>query len=193
MNGKISAAILAGGEASRFDGRVKSKIIIDGSTIISRIISVIRDLFDELIIVSNNPEEFSDFRFCSIVQDKILMAGPLGGIHAAMKASSNDSVFVFAGDMPFLNRDIIIKLVDTYKKSDCNALIPVIEENIEPLHSIYRISLAENLESYLMSNQSLAVRDYIKTLNVRYLKLEGSEKTKIAFTNINRASDIDLF
>ena len=31
MNGKISAAILAGGAATRFDGRVKSKIIIDGS------------------------------------------------------------------------------------------------------------------------------------------------------------------
>ena len=53
MNGKISAAILAGGAATRFDGRMKSKIIIDGETIISRIISVIRDIFDELIIVTN--------------------------------------------------------------------------------------------------------------------------------------------
>ena len=44
------------------------------------------------------------------MQDEILGAGPLGGIHAAMKASSNDSIFVFAGDMPFLDKDIIIKL-----------------------------------------------------------------------------------
>ena len=127
------------------------------------------------------------------MQDEILGAGPLGGIHAAMKASSNDAVFVFAGDMPFLDRDIIIKLVDTYKESDCSVLIPAIEENIEPLHSIYRISLAENLESYLRSDQGFAVRDYIKTLNVRYLKLEGSKKNKIAFANINSPSDIDLF
>jgi molybdopterin-guanine dinucleotide biosynthesis protein A len=193
MNGKISAAILAGGAATRFEGRVKSKIVIGGETIISRIISVVRDIFDELIIVTNNPEEFADFNFCSIVRDGISSAGPLGGIHAAMKACSNDAVFVFAGDMPFLDRDIIIKLIDAYKKSDCNALIPVIEENIEPLHSIYRISLAENLGSYLRSNQSFAVRDYIKTLNVLYLKLEGSEKTKLALTNINSPSDIDIF
>ncbi len=193
MNGKISAAILAGGAATRFDGMVKSKIIIDGETIISRMISVIGVIFDELIIVTNYPEEFSDFSFCRIVQDEILGAGPLGGIHAAMKASSNDAVFVFAGDMPFLDRDIIIKLVDTYKESDCSVLIPAIEEYIEPLHSIYRISLAENLESYLRSNQGFAVRDYIKTLNVMYLKLEGSEKNKIAFANINSPSDIDLF
>jgi molybdopterin-guanine dinucleotide biosynthesis protein A len=193
MNVKLSAAILAGGAATRFDGKVKSKIIIDGETIISRIISVLRDLFDELIIVTNNPEEFSYFNFCNIVRDEILNAGPLGGIHAAMKASSNDSVFVFAGDMPFLDRDIIINLLDTYKGSDCDGLIPVIEEYMEPLHAIYRISLAGNLESYLRSNQSFAVRDYIKTLNVRYFKLEDSEGNKIAFTNINSATDIDLF
>ena len=193
MNGIISAAVLAGGAATRFDGRMKSKIIIDGNTIISRIISVIRDIFDELIIVTNDPEEFSDFNFCKIVQDEIPKAGPLGGIHAAMTASSNDAVFVFAGDMPFLDRDIIIKLVETFNKSDCNALIPVIEENIEPLHSIYRSSLTGNLDSYLRRHESFAVRDYIKTLNVRYLVLEGSEKNKVAFTNINSASDIDLF
>jgi molybdopterin-guanine dinucleotide biosynthesis protein A len=191
MDGKISGAVLAGGAATRFEGRAKSKIIIDGETIISRIISSIRDIFDELIIVTNTPEEFVDFNFCIIVRDEIPGAGPLGGIHAAMKASSNDAVFVFAGDMPFLDKGIIIKLVDTYKKSDCNALIPVIEEYIEPLHSIYSISLTENLEAYLKSDQSKAVRDYIKSLNARYLKLEGSERNRIAFTNINSASDID--
>jgi molybdopterin-guanine dinucleotide biosynthesis protein A len=191
MDGKISGAILAGGAATRFEGRAKSKIIIDGETIISRIISSIRDIFDELIIVTNTPEEFVDFNFCIIVRDEIPGAGPLGGIHAAMKASSNDAVFVFAGDMPFLDKGIIIKLVDTYEKSDCNALIPVIEGYIEPLHSIYSISLTENLEAYLKSDQSKAVRDYIKSLNARYLKLEGSEKNRIAFTNINSASDID--
>jgi molybdopterin-guanine dinucleotide biosynthesis protein A len=193
MNGKISAAVLAGGAATRFDGRVKSKIIIDGATIISRIISVLGDIFDELIIISNNPEEFSGFSFCKIVQDEIRGAGPLGGIHAAMKASSNNGVFIFAGDMPFLDRAIINKIADAYKESDCDALIPIIGENIEPLHSVYRSSLAENLGSYLRSNQGFAVRDYIKTLNVMYLKLEGSERTKIAFTNINSPSDIDIF
>ena len=78
MNGKISGAILAGGAASRFNGRMKSKIIIDGETIISRIISVIRDIFDEIIIVTNNPEEFADFSFCRIVQDEILRCRAAG-------------------------------------------------------------------------------------------------------------------
>lgn len=190
MTGKISGVILAGGAACRFDGRMKSKIIIEGEPIISRIISVIRDIFDEIIIVTNIPEEFADFNFCKIVQDEIPGAGPLAGIHAAMKISSNDSIFVFAGDMPFLDKEIIKKMIKAYKKSEYNALIPEIEENIEPLHSLYSTSMTENLKTYLNTSQNNAVRDYVKSINAGYFKLERSEKNKIAFTNINSASDL---
>jgi molybdopterin-guanine dinucleotide biosynthesis protein A len=191
MTSKITGTILAGGAGSRFEGRMKPKIVVEGETIISRILSVIRDIFDEIIIVTNNPEEFTDFNFCRIIQDEILGAGPLGGIHAALKASSNHDIFVFAGDMPYLDKGIITRLVEDYNISPCDALIPGIEENIEPLHAIYNVSLSGHLEAYLKSNESKAVRKYIELLNVRYLKFEVSPENKRAFTNINSASDIN--
>ena len=191
MGRKISGTILAGGVASRLDGRIKPKIIIDGESIIARIMSVIREIFDEIIIVTNSPEEFSDFSFCKLVQDEIPGAGPLGGIHAAMKVSSNDSIFVFAGDMPFLDKEIILSQIEAYNSAGCDVLIPEIEERIEPLHSIYSISLAENIVAYLNGHQGNAVRDFIKSLNVQYLQFEGSEKTRKAFTNINSPADIN--
>jgi len=190
MGRKISGTILAGGVASRLDGRIKPKIIIDGESIIARIMSVIREIFDEIIIVTNSPEEFSDFSFCKLVQDEIPGAGPLGGIHAAMKVSSNDSIFVFAGDMPFLDKEIILSQIEAYTSAGCDVLIPEIEERIEPLHSIFRISLAENIAAYLNGHQGNAVRDFIKLLNVQYLQFEGSEKNRKAFTNINSHRDI---
>jgi molybdenum cofactor guanylyltransferase len=193
MAGKISGTILAGGAGSRFNGLMKPKIVIDGQTIISRIISVIRDLFDEIIIVTNNPEEFADFNFCTIVQDEIIDAGPLGGIHAALKASSKDAIFVFAGDMPFLDRGIILSQIEAYNNAYCDAVIPVIEEYIEPLHSIYSTSLTHHLEAYFHTDHGNAVKDFIASVNVQYLHLEGSEKNKKTFTNINSASDINLF
>jgi molybdenum cofactor guanylyltransferase len=192
MAGKISGVILAGGAGSRFNGRLKPKIVIAGESMISRIISVVRDLFDEIIIVTNNPEEFKEFSFCRIVQDQILNAGPLGGIHAAMKTSSNDAIFVFAGDMPFLDKGIILRLIDAYDTADADAVIPEIEEYIEPLHSVYSTSLTEKLEAYLKNENSHAVRDFIKSLNVKYLQFDGSEKNRKAFTNINSSSDIFL-
>jgi molybdopterin-guanine dinucleotide biosynthesis protein A len=191
MAAGISGTILAGGTGSRLNGVMKPKIVIEGETIISRILSVIRDIFDEIIIVANNPDEFAEFNYCTIVQDQILKAGPLGGIHAALKASSDDAIFVFAGDMPYPDKDLIIRMIEDYHSSGCDVLIPRIEEFIEPLHAIYSISLAENLDSYLMSGKSCAARDYIKSLNVKYFQLEMSETNKRAFTNINSPSDLD--
>lgn len=190
MARKISGIILAGGSGRRFSGMIKPKIVIDGEPIISRIISVIRDIFDELIIVTTTPEEFTNVGFSRIITDEILNAGPLGGIHAAMKASSGDAIFVIAGDMPYPDKGIILKMIEAYNIADCDALIPQMEEYIEPLHSIYSISLADHLEAYLKRDQSKAVRDYIRSLNVIYFKLEVSEENRRAFTNINSPSDI---
>ena len=188
---KISGVVLAGGAGSRFDGRMKPKIFIEGETIISRILSVINDIFDEIIIVTNSPDEFSDFSFCRIVNDEIRDAGPLGGIHAALKTSCNDAIFVFAGDMPFLDRNVILRMIEAYSNSKADALIPRVGKYIEPLHSIYSLSVTEHLEAYLKSGQKRAVRDYAELLEVEYIQFEESETIKKAFTNINSPSDLD--
>ena len=60
MINNISGVILAGGANKRFNGIIKAKIIIDGNTIISRIIEIFSEIFDEIIIVTNTPEEFKD-------------------------------------------------------------------------------------------------------------------------------------
>jgi len=190
MISKISGTILSGGAGRRFNGRSKAKIVIDGETIISRMISTIRDLFDEIIIVTNTPGEFEELNNYKIVSDQFLNVGPLGGIHAALKASSNDAIFLFAGDMPILDKKIIITQIDFYNKNKCDVVIPRILGNIEPLHSIYNVSVLETLEEYLSRGHDYAVREFIKLVNVKYLQFEGSEENKNAFTNINSASDL---
>jgi len=186
----ISAAILAGGVNRRFNGTTKANIVIDGKTIISRIIDTISEIFGEIIIVTNTPEEFKELNNYKIVSDQFINVGPLGGIHAALKASSNEALFVFAGDMPLLDKKYIIRQIDFYNKCKCDILVPRINEYIEPLHSIYNISLIKTLEEYLTGEHDYAVRDFFKRMSVSYLNLEDSEETKNAFTNINSPSDI---
>jgi molybdopterin-guanine dinucleotide biosynthesis protein A len=190
MAEKISAAILAGGIGSRFHGMIKPKIIIGGEMIISRIISVIRDIFDEIIIVTNTPSEFEEFSFCKIVKDEIVNSGPLGGIHAALKSSSNKAVFILGGDMPFPDKRIIRKVIKAYDNKICDALIPRIEDYIEPLFSVYSVSLVKAIEDHLARNSRIAVADFVRTVNVRYLQLKKSTINNRAFTNINSPEDI---
>ncbi len=189
----ISGVILAGGANKRFGGMTKANYVIDGVTIISRIISVIGDLFDEIIIVTNNPEEFREYLNCKIVSDIFKKAGPLGGIHAALKAASGDAVFIFASDMPFLNKKIIVDQINEYKNSDAEVVIPRVGEFIEPLHAVYRKSIMNKMEKFLSEKKSKAVRDFLSEVNVDYYEVLPSDESRRAFMNINSPSDLAGF
>ncbi len=192
MVNNISGVILAGGTSKRFNGIIKTNIVIDGKTIISRIIDTIGEIFDEITIVTNTPEEFSEFSNYKIISDQFLNKGPLGGIHSALKVSEKEALFVFAGDMPLLDKEFIIRQIDYYNINKCEVLIPQINEYIEPLHGIYKKTLLRIMEEYLVVNHDYAVREFLKKVNVLYLQLEESEKTRSAFININSSHDVSI-
>jgi molybdopterin-guanine dinucleotide biosynthesis protein A len=187
----ISGVILAGGANNRFNGKLKAKTVIGGLPIISRIINTIVEIFDEIIIVTNTPEAFEEYSNFKIVRDQFLMVGPLGGIHAGMKASSKMAVFVFAGDMPFIEKNLINSQISHYFKTDCEALIPRSLLNEEPLHAIYSNSILEKLEDFLSVSEEYAIRDFLRGLRVSYLLMPESKEIQKAFTNINTPSDLD--
>jgi molybdopterin-guanine dinucleotide biosynthesis protein A len=181
----ITGIILAGGENIRFGGNIKSNILVGGSSIISRMIDTMSEIFDEIIIVTNKPEEFKSFRQIKTVSDQFLKTGPLGGIHAAIKNSSEESVFVFAGDMPFIDKELIINQIEYYANNDADAVVPRVNNKIEPLHSIYSCSVFEKLDNYLHTSNRYAVRDFLEIISVSYMQLPDSDKIRRAFTNIN--------
>jgi molybdenum cofactor guanylyltransferase len=192
MVSNISGVILAGGASKRFNGIIKTRILIDGKTIISRIIDTIGEIFDEITIVTNAPEEFSEFSNYKIISDQFLNKGPLAGIHSALKVSEKEALFVFAGDMPLLDKEFIIKQIDYYNINKCEVLIPQINKYIEPLHGIYKKTIIRVLEEYIIVNHDYAVREFLKNVNVCYLQLEESEKTRSAFININSPYDVSI-
>jgi molybdopterin-guanine dinucleotide biosynthesis protein A len=125
-----------------------------------------------------------------MVEDQYLKAGPLGGIHAALKASSEDAIFVFAGDMPFLDEEIITDQINEFNKREHDVLIPEVDQYIEPLHAIYRKSVLNDLERFLSERKSRAVRDFLSEVKVSYFQIPKTKKTEIAFANINSPSDL---
>jgi molybdopterin-guanine dinucleotide biosynthesis protein A len=190
MISNTSGVILAGGASKRFDGATKANLIIGGKKIISRITDTIREVFEEIIIVTNTPEEFTEFNNYTIVPDQFKNAGPLGGIHAALKASSKEAVFVFAGDMPLLDKKFIMKQIDSYNSHKCDILVPQINSLNEPLHSIYNSSVIETLEEYLSGDHDYAVIEFFKVVKIRYIKLGDSVENRNMFSNINSPSDV---
>lgn len=187
---KISAAILAGGENKRFNGKTKANIQISGIRIIARTVKILHDIFDDIVIVTNTPDEFKGYQHFTIVPDEIKNVGPLGGIQAALKAAKNDAVFVFASDMPCISSEIIRKHIDFYNKRRCDAAIPRIKDFKEPLHAIYHKKIEEQLLEFLKGTNKYSIENFIKDLNVRYHNLDDIDFNKRAFVNINTPQDL---
>lgn len=180
----ISGVILAGGANKRFGGRIKANEYIGDRRIIDRMVDVIGGIFDELILITNCPWEFSDFNGI-IAGDFFQGKGPLGGIHSAFKNSSNPAIFAFAGDMPFLDSDLILTQIGYFESNRYDVVLPSVGGKQEPLHGIYKKSISNNLEEYLSSHSNLAIKAFLSGISSGIFELENTEKVRRAFTNIN--------
>ena len=95
--------------------------------------------------------------------------------------------------MPFLDKEITKYQIDEFDRRDHDVLIPKVGQFIEPLHAVCRKSVLKDLEKFMSEGKSRAVRDFLIDLNVGYLQIPGTKKSKFAFTNINSPSDISKF
>ncbi len=190
MPANIAATILAGGEGKRLGIQVKAKVLIGGRPVIDSILEKIEGIFGEIIIVTNKPAEFSGYQ-CTVVTDIFKGSGPLGGIHAAMTCSASGSFFVFAGDMPFLNRDLIIRMVSCFSEKAPAILVPRTGKMLEPLHSIYSRELLPAIEKLITGSKNASVRDLFLPEITEWFDTGDSPETLRAFTNINTPGDLN--
>lgn len=186
----VTAAILAGGTAKRMGGIIKPAVVVGGQTILSRMLSVLNDVFTEIIIVSNSPEQFYSQYNLPVVPDIIKGKGPLGGIHSALLNSVGQAVFVFAGDMPLIDKSLILSQIVRYKKLDSDIVVPRSGEFIEPLHAIYSKNVSGTLEKFLLEGNGNAVRDFLNIAGAAFFEPGGQTGFKKAFLNINSPADI---
>ncbi|MGQ9846510.1 MAG: molybdenum cofactor guanylyltransferase [Bacteroidales bacterium] len=179
----ISAAIIAGGESQRLNGISKSLIKIDGKYIIDWQLSVISSVFIDYFTISKNEIIPGLLNY----QDLYFSIGPISGIHSALVNSKNEYVFAFSSDMPFIQSDIIRKIIEHAKLSKAQVIIPKHKKGIEPLHAIYHKSVLPIIEKFI-KNGVYKIRSLFSELNVSYI--EVNENAEKVFFNINYPEDI---
>ena len=188
---EIAAGILAGGKNSRMQGRNKAFIKMEGVSIIEKTIVLFEDIFDEIIIVTNSPNDYKEYaRRVVIAEDEIKDIGPLGGIHAGLSKTSKRAVFFAACDMPFLHNGLIRQQLEYFKTKDCDALVPKAGNFIEPLHAIYKKNMADDIRCSLKESSDYSIKSFLKTVDVCYWDLESPHFHRDIFKNVNTEEDI---
>lgn len=188
-NPDFTCAILAGGKASRYNGHNKALIKVGDNTNLDKLIALSEELFAETILITNSPDQYSDYTDLRIEKDIYQNVGPLAGIHSAIYHAKKPYIFIFACDMPFINKKLVIDQIATFRNSNCDILVPRINDFFEPLHSIYAKSVLGNLENHIKTTKSLAIRAFFDQVKAGYWDLEDNAENHKAFSNINTQHD----
>src|ERR1700681_1923259 len=104
----VSAAILAGGRATRFGGQDKSTLVVDGRTIFDRQVDELSQIADEILLVGATMPATRPG--VTPIADVMPGCGPLGGLHAALRAARSHILVVVACDMPYVSAPFLAYL-----------------------------------------------------------------------------------
>ncbi len=181
----IAVVILAGGEASRFPGKLESDA--GGMPLLLRVYRNVRSIGP--VYVSANTrfcEQIARELDCAFVADREPGSGPLGGIVSTFESIGQPLCFTLAGDAPFIDRAVFERLLAAWEP-DIEAVVAERGGRLEPLCAVYarEAFLREGREE--LATGSGAVRAVVERLRHRRVSFPDER----ALAGINTIADRD--
>ena len=183
----VAAVILAGGKSSRM-GRPKALVTFEGQPLIAHLVSLLRNLFDKIVIVAAPEHELPDLP-ATLVRDELPFRGPVGGIYYGLREAGEKAAFVTSCDAPFLNLSLIRFL--TTQISHADVVVPYWEDRFQPLHAVYRTSVAPLLADQLERGELRPVTlfERVPTLKIQEDEIRRFDPNGLSFLNMNTPED----
>jgi len=186
---EISAAILTGGRATRFDGRDKSALVVDaadGRTILERQMAALSPLTHDILIVGRATHPAA-----RTIADRVEGCGPLGGLDAALVEARSDTLILLACDMPFVST-LFLAYLAAAAMQGIDAVVPETERGYHPLCAVYRRSAADAVARHL-AGRRLKMLDLLADLRVKVVsaaEIEQFGNRHRLLANVNTAADV---
>jgi len=188
----VRSVILAGGGATRFEGRPKGLELVGGRRILDRVADVLLEALGTPPLVVANAPEAPDWRpDLEVVGDVRPGLGALGGIYTAV-VKAPAPVVVVAWDMPFLGASLIRALAGGL--ADADACLPSSggPRGAEPLCAAYGPACRPAIEQCLAEGDLRAI-GFHRFIRVGILPIESVSALvdpALAFFNVNTANDL---
>lgn len=184
----MAVFILAGGKSTRM-GRDKAFLQLGNETLLSRSLKLAHAVSERVSIVGD-AKKFA--AFAPVVKDVYRDCGPLGGIHAALTATSAELNLMLAVDLPFLQPDLLEYVIGQAKKSDAMVTVPRAGGGFQPLCAAYRRDF-RNLADDALRNRKNKIDLLFAKIEPRIIgeeELSRAEFSPEIFRNLNTPEDL---
>ncbi|HIF9102314.1 molybdenum cofactor guanylyltransferase MobA [Photobacterium damselae] len=180
--------ILAGGRASRMGGNDKGLISLSGQPLIQHVINTLKPQTNKIIINANrNHDEYA--KYAQVFGDQIQdFPGPLGGMHAALHALSDEWIGFVPCDCPQLPHDLITRMCAACDQ-DTDIAVAHNGEHIQPVVTLINRRILPKLETFLANGDRKIILLY-RQCNM--ITVDFSDQAD-AFINLNTPEELNHF
>jgi len=191
----ILGAILAGGQSKRM-GKDKIFLELNNKKLIEHTIDKVKKYLKEVIIITNQDNEFFSKNNLTTVKDCIEgQLGPLVGILTAMKwAKENLSkcswIATFPCDTPFFPESIIKSFIEESEKKESLILCASSHGRKHNIFGLWSLDLYDKLKDDLTNNKVRKVQDWTEKNKIK--NIEFKFKDYDPFFNINTEEDLEF-
>ncbi len=181
----IALLILSGGMSTRFGNRRKILLECEGRSFASRILDAFEG-FDRVYLSVDREEKYRELGL-PMIEDKFPGCGPLGGIASGLMACEEDALFVVACDMPFVTKEAVRRMLESYAGRD-GILLAANGDLLEPLFGIYPRTVLETAVE-MLENGHYRARDLFSAFGGNVVQIGDRQ----SFVNINTPEEYRMY
>ena len=191
----ILGAILAGGQSKRM-GKDKIFLEFNNKKLIEHTIDKVKKYLKEVIIITNQDNEFFFKNNLTTVKDCIEgQLGPLVGILTAMKWAKENLnkcswIATFPCDTPFFPESIIKSFIEESKKKESLILCASSHGRKHNIFGLWSLDLYDKLKDDLINKKVRKVQDWTEKNKIKNLEFKFEDYDP--FFNINTHEDLEF-
>jgi molybdopterin-guanine dinucleotide biosynthesis protein A len=187
---KVTGVVQAGGKSTRMGGTPKALVELGGRRLIERVVGVVREVVDDVLVVTNTPDLYR-FLGLPMVPDVFPDHGSLGGIYSGLAAAPGDAAFTVACDMPFL-RVAVARLV-VERAGEADVVIPRAGDQLQTLHAVYGKACLAPMQARLRAGRLKIVGffDEVRVLEVPEAEVARHADPALVFMNLNTPAELE--
>jgi molybdopterin-guanine dinucleotide biosynthesis protein A len=185
----MTGIILSGGKSTRMGGENKAFIKLEGVPIVHRIYTLFKELFKEVLIVTNQQELFKNFD-SKIYSDLLPHQGALGGLYTGLFFATFQYSFCVACDMPFIKKELVQYILTQIGGED--VIVPRTQDGLQPLHAIYSKTCIDPIK-IIMDQGKYKIIDFYHQMNIKILEEEDFillDPLRESFINVNTPEEL---